>query len=191
MSNMIIIGITGTIGAGKGTIVEYLTTKKGFEHFSVRAYLLEEIVRRGLPGNRDSMFNVANELRSEYGSSYVTDQLYFRARKTGRNCVIESIRTPGEIDSLREKGNFFLIAIDADPKLRFERIRMRQSETDSITFETFLENEKREMTASDPNRQNLGKCIQMADAVVVNDSTKENLYLQVENILQKTGIGQE
>ena len=35
---MIIIGITGTIGAGKGTIVELLI-KKGFKHYSVRDFL--------------------------------------------------------------------------------------------------------------------------------------------------------
>lgn len=38
---MHIIGITGTLGAGKGTIVEYLKDKKGFAHFSVREFLKE------------------------------------------------------------------------------------------------------------------------------------------------------
>ena len=31
---MLIIGITGTIGAGKGTIVKYLIDKYKFKHFS-------------------------------------------------------------------------------------------------------------------------------------------------------------
>ena len=113
---MIIIGITGTLGAGKGTIVEYLEERKGFTHFSVRAYLLEEIRRLGLPENRDSMVLVANELRSIHGPSYVTDQLYFKAAQIGKNCIIESIRTPGEVLSLRAKGNFYLFAVDALPE---------------------------------------------------------------------------
>ena len=41
---MLIIGITGTLGAGKGTVVEYLVEKKGFDHYSVRAFLLKEII---------------------------------------------------------------------------------------------------------------------------------------------------
>ena len=53
---MIIIGITGTLGAGKGTIVDYLVKNKGYHHYSVRAYLTEEIKRRNLPVNRDSMY---------------------------------------------------------------------------------------------------------------------------------------
>ena len=44
---MIIIGITGTLGAGKGTIVDYLCKKRGFLHYSVREFLVEEIKNRG------------------------------------------------------------------------------------------------------------------------------------------------
>lgn len=180
---MIIIGITGTIGAGKGTVVEYLVAEKGFSHYSVRAYLLEEIQRRGMPENRDSMVFVANELRSHHGSSYVTDQLYYAAARVGKNCVIESIRTPGEIDSLRKKGQFFLFAVDADSRVRYDRIVIRSSETDQISFETFLENEAREMNATDPNKQNLKECIRQADFVFNNDGSKEDLFCEVENVL--------
>lgn len=182
---MIVIGITGTLGAGKGTIVEYLVEKKGFAHYSVRAYLIEEIERRGMPVNRDSMVIVANDLRTRNSPSYVTDQLYERALKSGHNCVIESIRTPGEVESLRSKGRFYLFAVDADPKLRYERIFARQSETDQIDFETFLENEKREMDADDPNKQNLRKCIEMADFVFVNEGSIEELNEQVERVLEE------
>lgn len=43
---MLIIGITGTIGAGKGTVSDYLVNKKGFKHFSVREFLIKEINKR-------------------------------------------------------------------------------------------------------------------------------------------------
>jgi dephospho-CoA kinase len=182
---MIIIGITGTLGAGKGTIVEYLVAEKGFVHYSVRTYLLEMIREQKLPENRDSMFRLANELRASYGPSYVTDQLYNRAFVSGKNCVIESIRTPGEIDSLREKGHFYLLAADADPEIRYERIVLRQSETDRVSRKTFLENEKREMNTTDPNKQNLKKCIEMADFILLNNGTKEDLVRQLEKVLDQ------
>jgi len=180
---MLIIGITGTLGAGKGTVVEYLVGTKGFDHYSVRSYLLKEIKHRGIPENRDSMVFVANELRGKHGPSYVTDQLYYEAALIGKNCIIESIRTPGEIDSLREKGSFFLFAVDADPKLRYERIVERSSETDKISFSTFIANETREMSATDPNKQNLRACIRQADFVFNNDGTKEDLFREVEKAL--------
>ena len=182
---MIIIGLTGTLGAGKGTVVEYLVSKQGFEHFSVRDYLLEEIRKRGLPENRDTMFTLGNQLRALHTPSFVTDQLFNKAIQSGKNCVIESIRTPGEIDSLRKNKNFFLIAIDADQYLRYQRVQLRNSETDNISFDIFRENEEREMNTTDPNKQNLNKCIAMADAVLLNNSTKEELFLHLEIVLNK------
>ena len=61
---MIIIGITGTLGAGKGTIVDYMVNNLNFVHYSVRGFISEEIKRRGLEVNRDNLTAVANDLRA-------------------------------------------------------------------------------------------------------------------------------
>ena len=182
---MLIIGITGTLGAGKGTIVDFLTKEKGFAHFSVRAFIAEEIVRRGVEVNRDSMVIVANNLRKNNSPSYITDCLYEKALSLGKNSIIESIRTPGEIYSLRKKGRFCLFAIDADPEIRYMRIQLRQSETDHISYQTFLDNEQREMNSNDPNAQNVGRCIEMADYKFWNNGTIKQLNHQVMEILQE------
>ena len=71
---MIIIGITGTLGAGKGTMVDYLVQKRGFAHFSVRTYLQREMKKRNMPDNRDSMTTLANELRAQNSPSFITDE---------------------------------------------------------------------------------------------------------------------
>ena len=185
---MIIIGITGTLGAGKGTLVDYLIKNKGFAHFSVRDFLVRELEKRGMEVNRDTMTSLANELRANHSPSYITDQLYEQAKKAGKNSIIESIRTPGEITSLRAKGDFYLFAVDADPKVRYERISLRKSATDNIDFETFLANEKREMTATDPNKQNLSVCIKQADFVFDNNGDLDKLYGQLISVLNRLSI---
>ena len=177
-----IIGITGTLGAGKGTVVEYLVNQKGFTHYSVRGFLRDEIIKRGLEVNRDTMVVVANDLRAAYGASYITDCLFEQAAVHGGNAVIESIRATGEIISLRKKGTFVLWAVDALPEVRYKRIAKRASETDNISYATFLANEKREMTSSDPFKQNIAACMALADITLRNDSTVEELYVNIEKV---------
>jgi len=176
---MLIIGITGTLGAGKGTAVDFLVKEMGFKHYSVRSFLADEIRDRGLVVNRDSMVMVANDLRSANSPSYIIEKLYEQAAMNKGNCVIESIRTPGEISALRRKGNFVLLAIDAEQELRYNRIHKRKSETDQVSFDTFVSNEDREMHSDDPNRQNLAECIRQADHIICNDGSIADLNEQL------------
>lgn len=181
---MITIGITGTLGAGKGTVVDYLVQAKGFLHYSVRGFLKEELNLQNIPVNRDTLTDIANSLRAKHSPSYLVEQLFLKAQTVNNNCVIESIRTPGEIEALRKHDNFYLLAVDADPRLRYKRIRSRNSETDQVSFHKFIHNEEREMHTTDPNRQNLSACIHMADYVIVNNGGLANLHQSIEDFLQ-------
>lgn len=180
-----IIGITGTLGAGKGVIVDYLIKRYNFEHYSVRNFLIQELEKRKLPVNRDFMVKIANELRTNNSPSWIIDQLYKQAVEKGKNSVIESIRTPSEVMSLKNNPNFILFAIDADPEIRYNRIRLRNSETDHVDFETFIQNEEREMHSTNPNEQNIAQCMEMADFLLINNDSLEELYIKIENILSR------
>lgn len=182
-----IVGITGTLGAGKGTVVAYLTQKLGYQHYSVRDYLTTLIERRGMPLNRDSMVAVANELRAKHSPSFIVEQLLQEARDTqgASSFIIESIRTEGEVTALRALApdSFKLFAVDADAKLRYTRVHERGTATDHVTLDEFLANEAREMHATDPTKQNLARCIEIADAKFMNDGSLEQLWEQVQAAL--------
>ncbi len=176
-----IIGITGTSGAGKGTVVKFLK-EKGFLHYSVRDFLIKEIKKRGMPINRDSMISVANDLRLKFGPSNIVERLCQEAILVGKNAVIESIRSTGEVEALRKR-EAILLAIDADIENRYSRIVDRGGSTDSVSFQEFAAQEAKEISNHDPTKQNLQGCMEMADYRFKNDWTIGELKGKVEKML--------
>jgi dephospho-CoA kinase len=180
----IIIGITGTHGAGKGTLVEYLK-RQGFIHFSAREYLQDALRREGKPLDRPHLNSLANALRKMYGSAHVAFVLYEKASIVCGSSVIESIYTVSEIEKIRaaadfDKKKFILVAVDADQRLRYQRVsENRKSETDNITFEEFQTQEALEMSSTDPESQNLLACRDRANVLLRNNGTVEEFHAQI------------
>lgn len=178
-----IIGVTGTIGAGKGTVVEYLVRERGFIHLSARDFIMGEIRRRGMEvEDRSATRLVANELRAEHGPAYIIEQLYSRAEERGEPALIESIRTIGEAEFLKGKGALIL-AVDADRKLRYERITARGLSTDHVDFDTWVAQEERELASTEPWDMNVIGVMRMADGRIENDGTLEELNQKVDAFL--------
>lgn len=187
---MRIIGITGTIGAGKGTVVDYLLTKHKYKHYSARLILNEIIEKRGLPPGRDSMRLVANEMREKNGPAAIIIALLEKAVKDNQDSVIESVRTEGEVNSLRKSGQpFVLLAVNADQKLRYDRAIGRGSSTDKISYTKFCEQERVEMTSTDPCKQNLKRCMDLADVTFTNDGSMSDLHSKIGKWLETCNFG--
>lgn len=179
-----IIGITGSFGAGKGTVVEYLTQTKNFHHFSASGFITEEIIKRELPINRDSMIIVANDLRTTFGPSYIIDSLYKRASSQGGKVIIESLRAVAEVRRIKELGGIVL-GIDAEPELRYSRSVVRNSEKDHVTYDKWQEQEQIESNQTDPTKQNIFGSLNESNEVITNNGTVEELHARIEDFLEK------
>ena len=178
-----ILGITGTNGSGKGAVVDYLISK-GYVHYSVRAKLEEALRELDIQIDRTALRNYANELRKEHGAGYFGKLFLADIKEKGiENAVIESIRTVGEFEYLKSEG-VYVIAVDADRKIRFERIKRRASNTDKLDFNTFVIEEEREWHGAEGSHDmNVMEVIARADAKVLNEGSLKDLHRKLDEVL--------
>lgn len=180
-----IIGVTGTNGSGKGTVVSYLIAK-GFKHYSARDYILDEINRQGLTPSRTTMRDIGNNLRKLYGASHIIETLYGRAKREGGDGVIESVREVAGANFLHAQGAV-IIAVDADRKVRYRRAVLRDSSTDQVTFEQFCTQEDREMSAPETWNMNVFGVMRLADYTIRNEGTIEELHATIDSVISSIG----
>lgn len=179
-----IIGIAGSFGSGKGAVVDYLVTNEGFKHFSASGLITDEIKRRGLPVNRDTMTVVANDLRKLHGPAYLMEEMYRLASEEGGDAVLESLRAVAEAQKVKELGGT-VIGVDADSKIRYERAVKRGSEKDNVSYEKFLEQERAESNPDDPTKQDVFSVLKESDFIVTNNGTLEELHAQIDEVLKQ------
>jgi dCMP deaminase len=176
-----IIGLTGKNGSGKTAVSEYLQSR-GFKYLSLSDEIREEIRKRGREITREVLIEVGNELRTRYGPGVLAERMLGRL-EGGHNYVIDSIRNPSEVEVLKRRNDFTLLALDADPAIRFERSRKRGRENAAQTLGQFLEEEARELHSDDPASQQLNATLRAADHIVANDRSLEELHRRLDELL--------
>ena len=173
-----LIGLTGTNGAGKGESARFFVDS-GFAFFSLSDIIRRELEVRGLEENRDNLIRTGNELRETSGADVLARRVM---ALISDHSVIDSIRNPEEIAALREFPGFLLLALDAPVGVRYERTRKRGRNESSRTLEEFQAKEAEEWSDR-KTRQQLHACIRLADHVIQNDGTLDELRAQLEKFL--------
>ncbi|HTY63680.1 MAG TPA: deaminase [Acidobacteriota bacterium] len=176
-----IIGITGKNGSGKTAVSEYLKSR-GFEYHSLSDAIREEIRKRELQITREVLIEVGNELREKFGPGVLAERL-LPCLERDQNYVIDSIRNPQEVDALKKRSDFTLLALEAEQATRFERSRIRGRENAAQTLKQFAEEEARELDSNNPASQQLNATRQKADLVITNDGTLEELHRRLDAVL--------
>ena len=173
-----VIGLTGTNGAGKGEVALYFI-KKGYTYFSLSDLIREELKKKCQEESRDNLIKTGNKLRERFGADVLARRVMKRIRG---KAVVDSIRNPKEVEYLREKGEFILLAIDAPLELRYKRVMKRGRAESATTIQKFAEKEREEVTDSEKGQQ-LGNCMKMADFRIDNDGSLKELHQKLEKLL--------
>ncbi len=180
------IGLTGSIASGKEVVADYLIPK-GFVYLSLSNELREIAQKKKVLLTRENLQDLGNELRKQEGADFLAKSVLNKINSQQyRNVIIDSIRNPAEVKLLEKSlKNFFLVAVDAPPKIRFERLKKRDRESDPKTYEGFIKMDARDKGKGEPlDGQQVEKCMKLAKFVLINDSTYEKAIEKSESLFE-------
>ena len=173
------IGLIGTNGAGKTAVSDYYKTK-GFTVFSLSDIVRQEATRLGRSLIRVNLVKTGNELKAEFGDDVLAIRVFDQAAMYD-NVVFDSVRHPAEVRYLKAHG-VRMIGLDAPIGLRYERIHLRQSETDAIDFETFRLHDQRERSG-ESSGQKVDECLGLCEHVFQNDGLLETVLEKIDRAI--------
>ena len=177
-----LIGLTGRYASGKTTVVQWFANR-GVQTMScsdsIRRWLSEE----GVEESRESLIEGGRELRRRGGAGILAEMLLDEL--SGDDAVIDSIRTPGEVEALRVRDDFVLIEILAVIDSRWQHSQERARPGDPSDRATFISQEKSEEVALDAAGQALVATAEMADLVLYNNGSIEELYSDLEELIER------
>ena len=185
-----ILGVTGTNGSGKDTVIAFLKNQ-GYSVFSCSDIIREEARARGKELTRDNLIAIGNELRQQQGHGVLAEKIAEKIRQEDlQDVAVNSIRHPAEVDALRQFEEFSLIAVNSPVEVRYARIQKRQQNNeDAVSFEQF---KQQEQIIGQGAQQQLGSTMASADKHIDNDGSVEELHKNVYKFIQqKKGLYQE
>lgn len=163
------VGISGTNGAGKDVLAGLLE-KRGYTCVSLSDILRAELTKIGLEHTRENLSAQSKKIRDDEGDGAMVKRLFDEYPDDAKLCIT-SIRTPGEANAIQQADGM-VIWVDADPKLRYERVVAggRGRVTDTISYDEFLRQQEAEMTPTvEGNGLNMSGVRQIANVRVENN----------------------
>ena len=175
-------GLTWRNASGKTTVVEWLV-ENGYVSTSCSDSIRAHLRSQGIEINRENLIAGGRELRAAHGPGILAEMLRDEHAKTS-SLVIDSIRTPAEVEALQERPDFRLIEIRASREVRWQRLQSRGRSGDPTDWDTFVAQEESELEALDDSGQALIATAEMADIVIINDGEAEELRDALELLLR-------
>ncbi len=185
----IIIGITGTISAGKAAL-RYFLVDRGFKSIRLTRPIFEEGLKRKIDlSNRENWINLDIELRKKNGMNFLAKKATKRIKEKERY-VICPIRHPTDIKYLKDNYNALIIFVDAPFKTRFKRTFLKEL-GGGLTEKEFKSKDDCENNPEGKDKKyssNISACKKLSDEIIINNKSLNYLNQQLEKILRKYKI---
>ena len=173
-----VLVIVGMPGAGK-SLASSVMKMRGIPVFVSGDIIRAEAEKRGLSFTRKNLGALMLRIRKEEGMGAVAKRLVPLVERESREFVVyEGARSVEEVDELRRKYRVVVIAINASPMARFQRLRRRGRSDKPRGWTDFEERDNRELGVG------IAKLIALADRTVENEDSKDDLKRRTRRVLQ-------
>lgn len=174
-----VIAIVGMPGSGKA-LASTVAVELGYPVYICGDVIREEVERRGFPPTSENVGRVMFKVREEEGYGVVAKRLIPKiSSSSSRVVVVEGVRNIEEVNELKKLYDVKIVAIQASPTVRFRRLVARGRSDDPRSWDDFQAREKREVKVG------IGRVIDQADLVLVNEGTVEELKTKFKDLLER------
>ncbi len=182
MTKKIIIGFVGLMASGKGEAAQYLQEKYGAVSFRFSSMLRDALKRFHVPETRDNLVKMSELIRASFGENILAKTMAEDIKMSPQSMiVVDGIRRIADIEFLRLLPEFVMVAVVADPRIRYERLTQRQENSDdqTKTYEQFLLDQEKSTEVTIP------PVMRLAQREVTNNDSREEFYLQLDELVAR------
>ncbi len=178
----IILGLAGRIASGKGTAAAHLKEKQEIEMFGFSNSLKETLNTYDITITRENMQKLSTFLRQNFSEDILAKAIMKKVKNAqSQIIIIDGVRRETDISNFRSWQNFYLIFVETDQKIRYDRyVKRNQSLGDSsMSFDEFLKKD-----SAEPEAQIEG-LKPTANFVLTNNGTFEDFYKKIDRTIKK------
>jgi dephospho-CoA kinase len=179
---MKVIGVVGGIGSGKDEVLKYLRDKYGVPFISTGDIVRKMAGEEGVEGTRENLEAISRRCFRDLGKGCFVRMASEEILRQGWKVAgISGVRTPDDVSFLRHKfgPDFILVRVEIDdPRVRFERVRLRHEQRDPLTYEAF-----REQDRSEEETFNIALAVSSADLAIDNSGPLGELHAAVDSLV--------
>jgi len=180
LGKKIILGIVGEIGSGKDAAAQYFHDRYSAQIFRFSTPMRDCIKRLHLPETRENLQIFSRITRDAFGQDLYSKAIALEAAEaTAPMIVAEGIRRPADIAEFAKLPSFHLVAIVADEKKRFERIKMR-NENASDASKTWKQFQKE---AAAETEVTIREIAAKSELTIENNGALEDLHRKLDEMI--------
>jgi dephospho-CoA kinase len=179
-ADKLVVGLAGMPGSGKSLVVD-TARALGYAIVVMGDVVRQETVKRGFELTPQNVGKVMLELRQKEGNFVIAKKCVPKIEEqTSNKVLVDGLRSLYEAEIFKEHfSKFCLVAVHASPDTRFDRLSNRHRSDDPTEWKVFNERDMRELSVG------LGNVVAMAEQMIVNDNSLENVKAKVKESLEK------